>query len=111
MADLKFSELCLQEASTTVSTILTHPFNEHLMKGTLNESTFKWFLQQDSLYLNDYARALLILASRVEDVDVMLQLIYFANETLTTEKDMHKDYYKKYNIEPTREKCYTCSGD
>jgi len=38
--------------------IIQHPFNEELAQGTLPREKFAFYMQQDALYLADFARAL-----------------------------------------------------
>jgi thiaminase/transcriptional activator TenA len=108
--ETKFSKVCLEFASETVDKIINHPFNEGLIDGSLDLDTFKHFIQQDTLYLVDYARALLVIGSKAQEVEVMEKLIYFAQETLTTEKDMHKHYFELYNLQPTDRKAFSTAG-
>ncbi|MGL9725552.1 MAG: hypothetical protein ACR5KV_02335 [Wolbachia sp.] len=54
--------------------ITNHPFNIELMNGTLNIESFKFYIQQDVLFLDDYIRTILIIASKIEDHDNIIPL-------------------------------------
>lgn len=50
-----------------VDKILVHPFLQQLKLGTLQKETFLYYLQQDDIYLDAYARAYLIAAAKTQN--------------------------------------------
>jgi thiaminase len=50
--------------NTTYKQIFNHPFNQSLMKGTLDEEIFNAFIKQDLLYLGELSTYLKILSDR-----------------------------------------------
>jgi thiaminase/transcriptional activator TenA len=61
------------------------------MNNTLDYEKFKFYLQQDFLYVVDCTRALLIIAAKFNDVEIMNKLICVAVGTFAT-----RDYYSKH---------------
>jgi thiaminase (transcriptional activator TenA) len=58
----------LRQASEPVWTqLLAHPFLTELVDGTLPLDSFRFYLEQDRLFLDDYARALAAGAARSHD--------------------------------------------
>ena len=58
--------------------ILKHPFVTGLADGTLPQDVFAFYIRQDALYLESYARTMSIIASRLpkqEQRDLMTSLI------------------------------------
>jgi len=72
--------------------ICNHPFNEQLANGTLSPKKLKRFLKQDSFYLIDYADALERVAHELPDPHHGNIFRKFANETIASERDIHKEY-------------------
>ena len=60
---MSFSESAWSAIDPIYQSILEHPFNQELAKGTLTKKRFQFYMKQDSLYLIDFARALAIAAS------------------------------------------------
>ena len=72
--------------------ILVHPFVTGLADGTLPQDVFAFYIRQDALYLESYARTMSIIASRLpkqEQRDLMTSLI---KDTLAAERSMHEMY-------------------
>jgi thiaminase/transcriptional activator TenA len=90
--------------------IYTHPFTVELVDGTLPLEKFIYYMQQDSLYLVDYARALTLTAAKMElEKDISLGL-RFAQEGLLAERELHKRYFKEFRVPPTDSKGPACTG-
>jgi thiaminase/transcriptional activator TenA len=62
----------------------THPFVAGLADGTLPIEAFRWYLQQDWLYLKNYVRVYALLAGRAPD-DHVEHLVALAHNLATTE--------------------------
>jgi thiaminase/transcriptional activator TenA len=88
---------------------LQHPFNEELKKGTLSLERFQFYVQQDSLYLTDFGRALALLAAKChapKDVDLFLD---FSKGCFIVEQALHEDFFKQFKIaEPSLDKAPGC---
>lgn len=72
--------------------ILRHPFIQELAAGTLPEATFRRYIEQDRLYLNDYCRVLAHIATRLPnaaDTDLFLR---FARDGVAVEQALHSIY-------------------
>jgi thiaminase/transcriptional activator TenA len=77
----EFYNIAIKESSDLIDRIKEHPFNVELMNNMLDYEKFKFYLQQDFLYLVDCTRALLIIAAKVNDVEIMSSLINVARGT------------------------------
>ena len=90
-----------------------HPFSVGLARGTLLPEQFIHFMQQDSLYRVDCARALAMVGAKMrleEDVEHLLEL---ARQTLTAGRELRRFYFKQYRISPAEEKgpaCLACAS-
>lgn len=61
----KLSEIAMEKCGPVIHAIIEHPFNKELADGTLDLSKFAYYIEQDTLYLRDFARSLAIIASKV----------------------------------------------
>lgn len=105
---MKFTETLWQEIAPIYQATIAHPFNQELMKGTLAKEKFQFYLQQDSLYLVDFARALALVGARSTRSDRVVQFLQFAEGAIIAERELHESYFQEYSIHPTREKAPGC---
>jgi thiaminase/transcriptional activator TenA len=71
--------------------ILHHPFIEGLTSGELHVDRFVQFISQDTHYLQDYVRTLLILAAKSPDFEVTKMLTTHAAAAATAETGLHAE--------------------
>ncbi|MBI2706879.1 MAG: thiaminase II [Proteobacteria bacterium] len=74
--------------------ILDHPFNQELRKGTLSQEKFGYYIEQDSLYLKDFSRALAIIASRSQSAIHMKSFLEFSQGALIDEQEMVHQFFQ-----------------
>ncbi|WCR58160.1 TenA family protein [Wolbachia endosymbiont of Ctenocephalides felis wCfeJ] len=84
--------------SSLLRDIAQHPFNVELMNNTLNIESFKFYIQQDALFLDDYVRTMLIIASRMEDYNNVILLAKVAQGTITANKFLYNHYFTIYDV-------------
>ncbi|CAI2718279.1 thiaminase II [Nitrospina watsonii] len=90
--------------------ILDHPFNKELGEGTLAKERFQFYMKQDSLYLEDFARALAIAASKAPTPDDIVLLLDFAKGAIVAERSLHQFYFDFFEIQLDAERepgCFT----
>ncbi|MEN9202599.1 MAG: thiaminase II [Thermostichus sp. DG_1_6_bins_120] len=80
--------------------ILAHPFNQELANGSLSRERFQFYLQQDALYLTDFARALGLIAARSEGAEQVVSFLNFAIGAIVAERSLHESYFRLYEIQP-----------
>jgi len=69
--NLRFSQLLRSEAKPIWDRIYSHPYLKELGEGTLPVSKFKYFLQQDHIYVVEYCRPLGIAVSKSDSAEEM----------------------------------------
>lgn len=79
--------------------IYAHPFNQALARGSLPRPSFRFFLQQDALYLADFAKALRITAARFNDAHYTRQFNKLAFDALDTQRKLHFNYLSRRGTE------------
>ncbi|MCA4774188.1 TenA family protein [Wolbachia endosymbiont of Mansonella perstans] len=105
----KFYDIAVRESSDLIEKIKEHPFNVELMDSTLDYEKFKFYLQQDFLYLVDCTRALLVIAAKVNEVEIMNSLINVARGTFDVRKQ-YKKYFEDCDLSDNHKKSRTCSA-
>lgn len=105
---MSFSKLAWTTIEPIYNSIIEHPFNVELAKGTLAKEKFQFYIKQDSLYLIDFARALAVSASRATTPDDLVLLIDFSKGAIIAERELHEFYLDFYGIRLDVEKAPGC---
>lgn len=79
-----------------------HPFLVDMVKGTLNVDSFRYYVLQDAIYLDEFADCLrrLSLAPGISVADAT-QLDEHARNTKLAELALHESFFKTWNIVTT----------
>jgi thiaminase/transcriptional activator TenA len=96
---MRFTEEMWAATDRLQQSILIMPFNRELAAGTLPPETFQHYVIQDAHYLEGFARALALVASRAPDADAILQLSASANEAISVERQLHTYYMGLYGVD------------
>lgn len=95
---MNWSSTTWQASESIYKQIIDMPFIKELQAGTLPFEKFKYYILQDTLYLQHYARVLSMIAAKVGDVEDLLTFVNFAAETVYVENMMHSQYADKFQI-------------
>jgi thiaminase/transcriptional activator TenA len=94
--------MIFQKMQTAVNTLIhkihTHPFNIELAMGTLGLPKFLFYLQQDALYLTEYAKALAITAARLPQPKQSKEFLRFALGAIEAETELHRDFLHQHDM-------------
>lgn len=92
---MKWSEQAWLAAKPVYDKILTHPFIQGLINGTLDREKFTFYIQQDALYLAEYGKVLTAIASRLSKPEHIEAFIHFASDSMAVEKALHQSFMKE----------------
>jgi thiaminase/transcriptional activator TenA len=95
---MKFTDKLWKNSVPIYEAIVHHPFNRELAEGTLSIERFVFYLQQDSLYLVDFCRALSILAGVSPDPGTLANFIRLTDKVIEGERGMQDEFFKIYGI-------------
>lgn len=84
------------------------PFIEKLRTGTLEMEKFQYYLKQDSLYLEDFSRALAMIGARLPNIKDMHLFIGFSEGAIAAEVGLHEAYFKSYGVADRGEMLPAC---
>jgi thiaminase (transcriptional activator TenA) len=101
---MAWSDDAWKEIETVYQKILDSKFVSELGDGTLASDRFIRYMQQDKLYLNDYARALSLVAARAYETRDTIQFAKFTQVCAEAEQELHNfylDFHKNNGINTT----------
>ncbi|WP_267594537.1 thiaminase II [Carbonactinospora thermoautotrophica] len=78
--------------------ILDHPFLGGLTDGTLPREAFRYYVIQDSHYLNDYARALAVCAAKAPTNADTAMFCAHAGGAIAVEQELHAGFLADFGI-------------
>lgn len=90
-----FSDIAWNSITPLIEKILDHPFIKKLSSGTLQGKKFRYYLEQDSLYLDDFGKILSASTLKIDDPKDAITLSELALETFNVEKALHDSYLKE----------------
>lgn len=95
---MKWSEYTWKQVENCYHAILDMPFITELADGTLPIETFKFYMAQDSLYLEHFGRALAVVGAKATDIQDVLAFIRFAEGAIVVENALHETYFKDFGL-------------
>lgn len=95
---MKFTEQLTQDTADLRRQILDMPFNRELAAGTLPSEVFRGYIIQDAHYLEGFARALTLVASKAPNPQVIAQLAGSATNAAAVERLLHGHYMGLYGV-------------
>ncbi|MBX9585928.1 MAG: TenA family protein [Gammaproteobacteria bacterium] len=63
---MKYSAKAWEKVAPIYKAVIQHPFNQELMKGTLSQEKFIYYIEQDILFLNELSGCLALIASKIQ---------------------------------------------
>jgi thiaminase/transcriptional activator TenA len=78
--------------------ILEHPYLKELKAGTLPIETFRFYVQQDWLYLQEFTRTAAIIAGRCPEPDLMKFLLDWVQPLVSMEYHFHKKHAAELDL-------------
>ncbi|MDE7409737.1 MAG: TenA family protein [Muribaculaceae bacterium] len=88
----KWSEDAWQAALPVYQEILELPFVRQLAEGTLTGERFRFYIEQDSIYVENYCHVLAHIASRLTRQEHVADFLKFASVGIEVEKILHETY-------------------
>ena len=88
----RWSDEAWKAALPVYRKILEHPFVGELSAGTLSPERFRFYIRQDALYLDGYARRLAHIASRLARKEHTEAFLRFALDGVEVERALHEQF-------------------
>jgi len=97
---MSFSRSLKEKAGRVWEDGYNHPFVQEIGAGTLDREKFKFYLQQDYLYLLQYAKVFATAAIKSDTEELMTRFSAIQYSILANEMDLHREYMGKFGIKP-----------
>lgn len=95
---MKWSEHTWQTIKDLYESILKMPFIKELSDGSLPQEKFRFYMAQDSLYLEHFGRTLSLIAAKITDLQDVLAFMRFAENAIVVENALHESYFKDFGL-------------
>jgi thiaminase/transcriptional activator TenA len=105
---MTFFEKAAHDTAPLVADILAQPFLQELAAGTLSSERFVRYMQQDALYLADYAKILTQLASKAPNSHQMGLLVGFGQGAIAVEQQLHTQLLAQFSAPAATQKGAAC---
>jgi thiaminase (transcriptional activator TenA) len=103
-----FTDRLWQEITPIYDAILAHPLLAELADGSLSRERFVFYMQQDGLYLQDFARTLGLAGVRSPDAATVQAYLDFGSVAVTVERALHESYFAEFGVSEAVEKAPAC---
>lgn len=94
-----FCDHAWQRTTELRAAIHNLPFNRELSAGTLDHARFQFYITQDALYLDQYARILVMAGARGPDGATLRLFSECALEAVAVEQVLHGQYLEKFGAD------------
>jgi thiaminase/transcriptional activator TenA len=95
---MNWSEQTWKSIEKIYKSILEMPFINEMADGTLSKDNFQFYMAQDSLYLEHFARTLALIGVKADNISDALTYIRFAENAITVENALHESYFVDFGI-------------
>lgn len=95
-----FHQQLRAEAGEVWRAIFAHPFLAELGAGTLPADRFLYFVRQDYLYLQQFARALCLGGAKADSLETLEMFAEHAMTVALVERNLHSNWSAKLNVHP-----------
>ncbi|PWE00231.1 TenA family protein [Marinilabilia rubra] len=103
-----FTAQLWNENEALIERIFNHPFCRGLSNGSLPVESFKHYLQQDALYIEQDARAFAITAGKSKTRESFSFFLHMAKDGLEIERALHQNLMPAFKIEPAKKMSKAC---
>src|SRR3954467_6007136 len=93
---MTFTDDLWQQIKPVYDAILDHPFLNQMADGTLARERFVFYMKQDSLYLQEFSRALAIAGARSPSVVNLQTFLEYAAGVVVVERSLHEGYFREF---------------
>ncbi len=101
MENASFTDRIRVKAAEIWRRELEHPFVRGLGDGSLPVDRFRFYLEQDYLFLIEYCRVFALASAKARELDTIKLFAGLLGDTLKVEMQLHRDYCRRLGIEPS----------
>jgi thiaminase/transcriptional activator TenA len=98
MSNNNFYETMRHKSDSLWQATFSHPFVKGIGDGSLSREKYKFYLEQDYVYLIDFSRVFALASAKAPAVDDMGYFATLLNATLNMEMDLHRKTCQEFGI-------------
>jgi len=95
---MKWSEQAWRQIKGPYEAILEMPFIRELTNSQLPLEKFRFYMAQDSLYLEHFGRSLALIGARAHEIGDALAFMRFAENAIVVENALHASYFADFGL-------------
>ncbi|WP_311481588.1 thiaminase II [uncultured Anaerococcus sp.] len=96
---MKFIDYLYEQTKDIWQDLYNHPFIEGLISGDLEISRFKYYLEEDYIYLWDHVKIFAIGLTKTNNKDIIRKFAYLINNCMENEMAIHRGVMKDFDID------------
>lgn len=96
---MKFIDYLYKETEDIWQRLYNHPFILGLIEGDLEISKFKYYLEEDYIYLWDHVKIFAIGLTKTNDKDIIRKFSYLLNNCMENEMAIHRGVMRDFGID------------
>ncbi len=95
---MSFTQLLFEETHDTWQKEISHPFIEGIGTSSLPLKIFRYYMQQDYVFLIDFCRTISLAVAKANKLEDMGWFAKLLDETINTEMSLHVSFSNEFNI-------------
>ncbi len=99
---MKNTDILWQSAQEIIQKHLNHPFSIDLAAGKLSNKVFKFYLQQDAIYIKKYAQAMTLLSEKAPSGEIKDIFAKLAIDSYELEHIFQENLFSRYEIKASK---------
>lgn len=96
---MEFIDYLYEETKDIWQDLYNHPFIEGLISGDLEISKFKYYLEEDYIYLWDHVKIFAIGITKTNNKEIIRKFSYLLNNCMENEMAIHRGVMKDFGID------------
>jgi thiaminase/transcriptional activator TenA len=95
---MRYTDELRQSVAKIWEAEMQHPFVRGISDGSLPTSKFRFYLQQDYVFLIEYSRVFGLALAKCRDLETMGRFADLLQATLNSEMSLHRSYAAKFGL-------------
>lgn len=98
---MKTTDFLWEDSADLIKAHLNHPFSKGLADGSLPAEVFRFYLQQDAIYIKNYTKAMNLLAGKAPTQEIKELFLKLSTDSYELEAVFQKELFREYSVEAT----------
>jgi len=94
--------------NTLYKDILNLEFIKDLMHGSLDKTTFEFYIKQDKLYLEEFGRILSMISAKLPKAEHRAKFLMYSKDIMDVERELHEEFLSLFSADEHLEASPSC---